>query len=62
MRRSSKVLYFHGEPGGIRTRDHRIKSAMLYQLSYRPMLFYATEKQELTAFNLCQAGSLPPLF
>ncbi len=26
-----------GEPGGARTRDHRIKSAMLYQLSYRPM-------------------------
>ena len=25
-----------GEPGGDRTRDHRIKSAMLYQLSYRP--------------------------
>jgi hypothetical protein len=25
-----------GEPGGARTRDHRIKSAMLYQLSYRP--------------------------
>jgi hypothetical protein len=25
-----------GEPGGNRTRDHRIKSAMLYQLSYRP--------------------------
>ena len=26
----------NGEPGGNRTRDHRIKSAMLYQLSYRP--------------------------
>ena len=26
-----------GEPGGTRTRDHRIKSAMLYQLSYRPL-------------------------
>src|SRR6185437_7846283 len=26
----------YGEPGGTRTRDHRIKSAMLYQLSYRP--------------------------
>src|SRR4051812_35027351 len=25
-----------GEPAGTRTRDHRIKSAMLYQLSYRP--------------------------
>ena len=24
-----------GEPAGARTRDHRIKSAMLYQLSYR---------------------------
>jgi hypothetical protein len=29
---------FVGEPGGARTRDHRIKSAMLYQLSYRPKL------------------------
>lgn len=28
----------NGEPGGTRTRDHRIKSAMLYQLSYRPAL------------------------
>ena len=26
---------YFGEPGGARTRDHRIKSAMLYQLSYR---------------------------
>src|SRR5262245_51291681 len=26
-----------GEPGGSRTCDHRIKSAMLYQLSYRPI-------------------------
>jgi hypothetical protein len=25
------------EPGGNRTRDHRIKSAMLYRLSYRPL-------------------------
>ena len=25
----------NGAPGGARTRDHRIKSAMLYQLSYR---------------------------
>ena len=31
--------YKCGEPGGARTRDHRIKSAMLYQLSYRPKLF-----------------------
>ena len=28
----------NGEPAGTRTRDHRIKSAMLYQLSYRPKL------------------------
>ena len=27
----------NGESGGTRTRDHRIKSAMLYQLSYRPL-------------------------
>ncbi len=29
------LLILNGEPGGARTRDHRIKSAMLYQLSYR---------------------------
>ncbi len=31
-----KLMILNGEPGGARTRDHRIKSAMLYQLSYRP--------------------------
>jgi hypothetical protein len=36
MQRFNKALCFDGEPGGNRTRDHRIKSAMLYQLSYRP--------------------------
>jgi hypothetical protein len=30
-----KMEFYNGEPGGARTRDHRIKSAMLYQLSYR---------------------------
>ena len=30
-----QLIDFNGEPGGARTRDHRIKSAMLYQLSYR---------------------------
>ena len=33
----SEVFWNDGEPGGTRTRDHRIKSAMLYQLSYRPV-------------------------
>src|SRR5437899_1693110 len=28
----------NGEPGGTRTRDHCIKSAVLYQLSYRPTI------------------------
>jgi hypothetical protein len=31
----SYIIDSIGEPGGARTRDHRIKSAMLYQLSYR---------------------------
>jgi hypothetical protein len=31
----SQIPRSDGEPGGARTRDHRIKSAMLYQLSYR---------------------------
>jgi hypothetical protein len=40
-----------GEPGGARTRDHRIKSAMLYQLSYRPLgcvYCFLEEKRRLT--------------
>src|SRR5947209_16445327 len=32
-----RTLWNYGEPAGTRTRDHRIKSAMLYQLSYRPV-------------------------
>ena len=31
----ARLFENYGEPGGARTRDHRIKSAMLYQLSYR---------------------------
>ena len=31
-----KQKEFYGEPGGIRTRDPRLKRALLYQLSYRP--------------------------
>ncbi len=46
----------NGEPAGTRTRDHRIKSAMLYQLSYRPMVFYATEKPELPVFSFRWTG------
>ncbi len=34
----------NGEPGGARTRDHRIKSAMLYQLSYRPSTYGGTQQ------------------
>ena len=30
-----QTIVENGESGGARTRDHRIKSAMLYQLSYR---------------------------
>jgi hypothetical protein len=33
------LLNPNGEPGGARTRDHRIKSAMLYQLSYRLLVW-----------------------
>ena len=46
----------NGEPAGTRTRDHRIKSAMLYQLSYRPMVFYAAEKPELPVFSFRWTG------
>ncbi len=32
---SRKSLILYGEPAGARTRDPRLKRAMLYQLSYR---------------------------
>jgi hypothetical protein len=47
------VLSNHGEPGGTRTRDHRIKSAMLYQLNYRPTAGHNKLPQ-----NSKRAGSL----
>jgi hypothetical protein len=38
-----RITYFHlknrGEPGEARTRDNRLKRAVLYQLSYRPTKF-----------------------
>ncbi len=38
----SSHYYEGGGPGGIRTHDHKIKSLVLYQLSYRPV--YAFER------------------
>ncbi len=32
---SNEFMIFHGGPGGIWTRDQKIKSLLLYQLSYR---------------------------
>jgi hypothetical protein len=45
-----------GEPAGTRTRDHRIKSAMLYQLSYRPAfsLWHRSLQRRRYVFVLCQ--------
>ena len=42
MRGDTRLLgvKHNGEPGGIRTHDTRIKSPMLCQLSYRPILFH----------------------
>ncbi len=37
MPRSNSEDDANGEPGGARTRDHMIKSHVLYQLSYRPI-------------------------
>jgi hypothetical protein len=31
--------FWDGEPGGNRTRDHKLKRLVLYQLSYRPTAF-----------------------
>ena len=45
-----------GEPGGARTRDHRIKSAMLYQLSYRPVLL--TETRRVQTYNSGQTRAV----
>ena len=47
--RSSTFIKPHktSEPGGARTHDLRIKSPLLYQLSYRPKFSFA---------EYCQAG------
>ena len=45
MKRISEARCVVGEPGGARTRDHRIKSAMLYQLSYRPEADFTIARQ-----------------
>ena len=44
--------YKNGEPGGTRTRDHRIKSAMLYQLSYRPINDYEVPAEAVSVLAL----------
>ena len=38
--REREVFYRNGGPGGARTRDLRIKSPVLYQLSYRSMVLF----------------------
>ena len=48
-----------GEPGGARTRDHRIKSAMLYQLSYRPNAFKLGDLQEWLTVRLTPQCTAP---
>ena len=50
--RGDCLLWRNGEPGGTRTRDHRIKSAMLYQLSYRPALQF--EFQDSIGVSACR--------
>jgi hypothetical protein len=57
-----KSLNFEsGEPGGTRTRDHRIKSAMLYQLSYRPAVT-AKELLGRSVFPKITRASRPIVF
>lgn len=38
-----KIFAENGGTDGTRTRDHCIKSAMLYQLSYRPAVFFSRD-------------------
>ena len=58
---SRKYLILYGEPAGARTRDPRLKRAMLYQLSYR-----LTERRARIlppTLGLCLARSIKrPLF
>jgi hypothetical protein len=58
-------MKFNGEPGGARTRDHRIKSAMLYQLSYRLDLLSKdgtnTAKKRPASSDYHSAPKNPPL-
>ena len=50
----------YGEPGGARTRDHRIKSAMLYQLSYRLSCADVGTRQVSIAFGAGSRGGYNP--
>ena len=47
--RAAKSLYNTSDPGGSRTRDLRIKSPLLYQLSYR--VGFLTSSKKLVAFR-----------
>src|SRR4051812_49956600 len=49
--RSAKV-YWVGESGGGRTRNHRLKRAMLYQLSYRPSPLSIIATQATTSLRI----------
>ena len=52
----------NGEPGGARTRDHRIKSAMLYQLSYRLLMDRSEigRKGPISQINMRRRSGLNP--
>ena len=46
-----KLLLFSDDPAGTRTQDLRIKSPLLYQLSYAPTRFSIGSLQELLAVS-----------
>jgi hypothetical protein len=64
--RIPRIAAWSGESGGDRTRNHRLKRAMLYQLSYRPSPFpHDTNYGGVNAINVpasfSRPGALPPL-
>ena len=45
-----------GEPGGARTRDHKLKRLVLYQLSYRPNKIPKRVGKRSKPIGVCQKG------
>lgn len=52
MLHTKSMKHFAGDPAGIRTQDHYIKSVMLYQLSYGIVPPFFKSECKCNQFNL----------